>query len=402
MKTLVRPCLALLCGLFVLGSGVARAADAPSQSAAKSSPGLEAAQAISTITGVAISPLLGVSAVGAWQWFKCAPEKRARLSWYAQPWFWGPAMFLVLLTFLKDTFGAALPTTVKKPFDVAETIENKISGLVAAGMFVPLIAAIFKATGDDSAWLNDSGVAMVSLTPLLNLLTIPLALAAFVVVWMVSHVIHVLILISPFTIVDTALKSFRLFLLSTVTLTSFANPYVGAAWALVIIVICAFLAGWAFRLFVFGTVFTWDLCTFRQTRFKLEPDANWVFTAREIGEAPIRSYGRLTRGPQGELTLIYRPWLVLPRRTLVLPSGNYAVGRGLFYSEVIHVPHEAETVSTLTLPPRYRRQEQEMSSVYMLKGVQDAGVVKGVKSLWRGLKDLFGSGGTPATTASVH
>ena len=88
MKTLVRPCLALLCCVFLLGSGVAWAAETPGNSGVKSSPGLDAAQAISTITGVAISPLLGVSAVGAWQWFKCAPEKRARLSWYAQPWFW--------------------------------------------------------------------------------------------------------------------------------------------------------------------------------------------------------------------------------------------------------------------------------------------------------------------------
>src|SRR6185369_14670248 len=90
-------------------------------------PGLAAAQAISTITGVAISPLLGVSGVGAYKWFKAPPEKRAGLAWYAQPWFWVPALLLVLLALIKDTFGTALPTAVKKPFDVAELIENKIS-----------------------------------------------------------------------------------------------------------------------------------------------------------------------------------------------------------------------------------------------------------------------------------
>jgi len=64
----------------------------------------------------------------------------------------------VLLTFVKDTFGTALPTAVKKPFDVAEAIENKISGLVAAGAFVPLIAMIFtSAGGDDSALYGDAG-----------------------------------------------------------------------------------------------------------------------------------------------------------------------------------------------------------------------------------------------------
>jgi len=67
----------------------------------------------------------------------------------------------------------------------------------------------------------------------------------------------------------------------------------------------------------------------------MEPESNWMFTAREVNKTPIRTYGRLSRGPQGELVLSYRPWLILPRRTLTLPSGKYAVGRGLFYSEII-------------------------------------------------------------------
>jgi len=144
---------------------------------------------------------------------------------------------------------------------------------------------------------------MINLTPLLNLLTIPLAIAAFVVVWMVSHVINVLIIISPFTTVDAALKSARAVVLGTVAGTAFLNPWVGAAWSLLIILICFLLAGWSFRLMIFGSVFTWDLVTFRETRFKVEPDSNWMFTAREVNKTPIRTYGRLSRGPQGELVL---------------------------------------------------------------------------------------------------
>src|SRR5688572_16573201 len=146
MKKLLWPAIAVLLGSTLLFGGLAEAAEGanrPPGSSSKSTPGLEAAQAISTITGVAISPLLGVSAVGAWKYFKTPVENRARLPWYAQPWFWVPAMLLVILAFVKDTFGTALPTAVKKPFDVAEAMENKISGLVAAGAFVPLIAAIF-------------------------------------------------------------------------------------------------------------------------------------------------------------------------------------------------------------------------------------------------------------------
>jgi hypothetical protein len=225
--------------------------------------------------------------------------------------------------------------------------------------------------------------------PLINVLTVPLAVAAFVVVWMVSHVIHVLILVSPFTTVDTALKSVRLFLLSTVAGTAFVNPYVGAVWSLLIIFICWFLAGWAFRLMVFGAVFSWDFATSRKARFRLEPEANWVFTAREIDRTPVRTYGRLSRGARGELVLSYRPWLIGPRRDLALPPGTYVVGRGLICSEVWQL--EGEIVwPVITLPPRYRTHEEELSSIYLLGGVRDVGVVKGFKAFWQWLKERFG------------
>jgi hypothetical protein len=392
MKPLRRLLAASLCLtflLFVLGGGTALAAEVKSKPEPGHNTGLAAAEAISTITGVAISPLLGVSGVGAYKWYKTAPEKRANLVWYAQPWFWVPALVLVALAFVKDTFGAALPTAVKKPFDVMETIENKISGLVAAGAFVPLMAIIFKAVDDDGAWYSSMGLAMVDPASLLNILTVPFAVAAFLVVFLVSHVINVLILISPFTLVDTALKGVRLGLLATVALTSFANPYVGAVWSLCIVVVCWFLSGWAFRLFVFGTVFTWDLSTFRRARFKPEPASNWAFTSRKIGQTPLRTYGELSRGGQGELQLRYRPWLVLPARVVTLPPGDYAVGRGLFYSEIFLLGNGDEA-DVLTLPPRYRTHEEEVNAIYKLGGVRDAGMVKGIKALWTWLKELFG------------
>ena len=131
----------------------------------------------------------------------------------------------------------------------------------------------------------------------------------------------------------------------------------------------------------FGAVFTWDIVTFRSNRFKVDPDLNWTFTAREMGKTPIRTYGKLRRGPQGELVLSYRPWLFLPQRDLTLPEGNYAVGRGLFYSEIIKLEGDL-ALTAMTLPPRFRTHEEELSSIYMFGGVQDVGMVKGLKAVW--------------------
>src|SRR5436305_12234996 len=89
----------------------------------RATPGIEAAQALSTITGVAISPLLGVSAVGAWKYFKAPPANRAQLPWFARPYFWVPALLLVVAVFVKDVAGTAKPATLKTPFDVLELFD---------------------------------------------------------------------------------------------------------------------------------------------------------------------------------------------------------------------------------------------------------------------------------------
>src|SRR5882724_9512288 len=122
--------LIILCLGFSLVT-VHAAATTATATTDKNTPGKEMAQTLSMITGVAISPLMGVGAVGAWEWWQAnTPEKKAKLHWFANPLFWVPALLLVGACFVKDSAGIALPPVLKKPFDVAETIEHKISGLV--------------------------------------------------------------------------------------------------------------------------------------------------------------------------------------------------------------------------------------------------------------------------------
>ena len=396
MNKCFRPLIFLSLCVPLLASSAAPAVNDASPkamaSAGKSTPGVEAAQALSTITGVAISPLLGVSAIGTWKYFKTPPAKRAQLPWFAQPYFWVPGLLLVLAVFVKDALGTALPVSFKKPFDVLELFENKLSALIAMGAFVPLIAAVFgsaAAANDSTSLFNGMGLAMIDPSPLLNGLTIPFAMAIFLIVWLVAHMVNVLILLSPFGIVDAALKSARLFVLSTLTAASMAAPFLGAALSVLIIVLCYFLSGWAFRMTVFGTVFAWDLLTMRQNHFQPKSAANWMFTARKIQTAPVRSYGKLSRDDKGQLVLSYRPWLVMRSRLLVLPAGKYAVGRGLLYPELLQMDGDyGKTI--ISLPPRYRTHEHELAGIYNLPEVQDVGALKGIKAAWHWLKELLG------------
>lgn len=359
-------------------------------------PGLAAATALSTITGVAISPLLGVSAVGAYTYFQTPPEKRASLSWYAQPWFWMLGMALVAVCFLKDTAGTALPTAVKKPLDIAEAFENKVSGLVAAGAFVPMVASVFPSLiSHDSASLAAPWfTAVINPAGLLNFIMVPIAMVSFAIVWLAAHSINILILLSPFTTVDAALKSFRLFLLSFITGTSLLNPVLGAGISLIIIFIAYFIAGWSYRLTTLGSIYIWDVITLRRTRTIPQRNEVWAFLHAEISKVPVRTYGRLVRDEAGRLIFEYRPWMFLAKRTLVLPVGEYAVGTGLINSFVVKVEGEDER-EVLTLPPRYRTHEEMIVRVYELSPVRDVGLVKGFKAMFQWL-----SGSKPTTAAA--
>jgi hypothetical protein len=394
MKTRIAALLTLFLA-FALVTAQAQTSTNPSAAPKHTgkTPGLEMAQTISMITGVAISPLLGVGAVGAWQYFKAqTPEQKARLHWYANPLFWGPALLLVTFCFIKDTAGTALPTALKKPLDIADTIEHKISGLVATGAFVPLAVSLFQQSQSaDAALLSSAGFAAIDLTGLYNILIIPIAMIAFFIVFLASNAINILILLSPFTTVDAALKAFRGAILASVAVTAWADPWVGAVWALIIIVLAYCVAGWSFRLSHFGLAFIWDFATFRTNRFVPDPIENKIFLSRKVDGVPARTYGRLRRDEGGNLVVRYRPWLVLPERNLVLKPGRYEIGHGLIYSEILRIEGD-DTRSILLLPPRYRGHEEALVRICGLAGIRDVGI----RAAWSWLKGMFGTRPLPS------
>ena len=406
MKRLAPLVLALCCAILL--SSPARAAEAKKTQPAAKTPGLELATMASQVTGIAISPMLGVSGVGAYQYFKAStPEEKAKLPWFAQISFWLPAMLLVGVCACKDTIAAVAPPGWKKPLDIAETLENKVSGLVAAGAVVPSIVALASKLITQSAGLDHVptvvvGLGMIQfgaldLSWLLTILMVPLSIAVFAVVWVVGHAINVLILLSPWGAVDTVLKGMRTSVLSLVAATAYIDPVVGVTVSAVIVVVAYFMAGWAFRLMVFGTEFTWDFFTFRASRFKLLADGNKLFTARELSGVPMRTYGRLHQEADGKLLFRFRPWLVLPERTIEIPRDGLVVGKGVFYSEVLGFDQEAGKNRTLLLlPPRYRGHEELFARTYRISGTCDVGLRKA----WGWIREAFGFGAKPQPAAA--
>ena len=368
---------------------------------ADQSPARGIATAITTLTGIAISPLLGTGGFGFYQWYRAdTPAKKSALPWFAQPSFFIPALLIAGICAMKDALGTVLPPGFKKPLDVLETIENKISGLVAAGAIVPFTMSAV------SSWILDAdapattaahhlSAASLAMLPwgsgdfswMLNVLTIPVGLVIFAIVWMAGHAINVLILLSPWGAIDAILKAARTSVLGLLAVTAALDPKLGLILAAIIILFSWLVAGWSFRLMIFGTLFSWDFFTLRKKRFRPHPASNRLFSGGKLKGAPIRSYGRLIHQPEnGRLLFTYKPWLVLPERTVdVMPTAPY-IAKGLFFSSI----GDGE-LTLFLLPPRYRDHEEDIARIYQLEGgVKDAGLMKA----WSAVRELFGGSAT--------
>ncbi|MCX6938043.1 MAG: hypothetical protein NTU80_09135 [Verrucomicrobia bacterium] len=384
----------------------AQSAAAPAAPAAEDkSPVSPYAKTLATVTGIAISPLLGTGALGIYESFQAStPEAKATLPWYAQWTFFVPALAIVGLCAAKDSFGAVVPPGLKKPLDVLETIENKASGLVAAGAVVPFtmnsLSKLMVASVPSGDALLHTGTATVAVGAIdwswvLNIATVPLGLAVFALVWLASHAINALILLSPWGAIDAVLKGARTALLGVVTLTATLNPWISLGLSLVIVLVAYLVAGWAFRLTVFGAIFSWDFFTLRKKRTTVAASGEAdLFSSNTLTTqgVPMRTYGRLQNQPEtGKLVFRYRPWLVLPEKSLDVKLDTAAVGKGLFFSTI-----RSGDQTAFVLPPRYRDHEDAIARAFALEGgVQDAGLRKA----WSTLKELFGGGAAKAQIA---
>jgi hypothetical protein len=357
-------------------------------------PGVDLAQGISAITGTAISPLLGVSGVGAWRYFQTPANLRHSLPWFCQPAFWGPAFGLLLVGLLKDSLGLVGLTALKKPLDMLELFESKLSALVASAAFVPLIASEmakhYEATGTQGtvplASIGTLGVVFFDY----RLLFIPLALFAFLVVWMTSHAINVLIALCPFGYVDTMLKGMKALLLSLVTGSCLIYPPAGAAISLLLIFVAIWLAPSAFRLTVFGTLFARDTILPWRARRKVSPDKAHAFLGKSMASVPARTYGRLTRGLDGKVHFSFRPWLILPQRSVALPAGSLAISRGIYYPSLLHLDGESgKPFRTVIFLPRYRSHERAIADHFDITEVRDSPISRGLKAAKAWLSDML-------------
>lgn len=406
--------LRLIALLLFAGTAWLHAADAPVTTPPPATeklreslllPGVTLSEGVSEITGAAISPLLGVSVMGAWTYYRTEEHLRHRLPWYCHPWAWGTGLSLLTLCFLKDFLGAAAPALVKKPLDFAELFENKLSALVASTAFVPLVALAVaqadKITPQAAQGLAASHLAAAPVGGLIDFsvhtpwISIPVAMLAFVVVWLSSHAIHVLIALSPFGIVDAGLKLAKLALISLVTVSTMIHPYIGALISLVIILVALLLAGWAFRLSLFGTLMGSDFLLNKRAAPSDLDEGVRGFLARRAEGVPVRTLVRLKMDTAGSPVLCYRPWLLLPERQIPMSQDHWVLCKGLLHPTLASRPEgEGSLAHSMILLPRYRSLEEAVAQRFGCQEVTDGTLLRGLKAVRQWLVDVLSTGRT--------
>ncbi|MBE2253713.1 MAG: hypothetical protein IAE78_29560 [Myxococcus sp.] len=342
---------------------------------------------LTEVLGVSLSPLLGMGAVGCWRWVSHRSDPGER-PWTERPWFFAP---LLALTFILR-LGSKVPL-IKRFFKGLAVFESKLSAL----LFLPLTSvALSSVEGREamgallldavvpSAWAAE---AMAGSPGGFTEAVGAVALSALgFTVWLAGHSVRVLCVLSPFEAVDLLLKSVKATLIIALVSADAISPWLGLSLAALYALVALAMAGWSFRLAVFGAIFCLDV--FRITGRSAGASPYLAFASRLPG-VPRRTVGRLSKEGE-EVVFEWRPWLVRPTRRVVVRDAS-AVERGLVHPVLL----DAQRNVLVRFPPRYRGASATLAGSLGLP-VEEPPVLRGWRAARAWLSEQFSRVRRPA------
>lgn len=362
---------------------------------------------ISKATGYAISPILGISVLGAYTYYTTQAEQRGKVPWHARPTFWGPLLAVLLGIILKDSSKIALPKIIIMPLDAIENLLEK-NASAALGLLVILSSITGRGidqlrlagyTSDfsliNSAYAIENGnsaAAMASSVTFETALLSVLVTIVFGLVWVVSQSFNFLILLCPFSWLDLLLALFKNSIIGLLLGAYLINPFLGLFVSCLIILASAFMFARSYRFVIFGTLVSADI-VFRMSReHQLESNRIRAFAASTLDNVPALSYGSLSR--QGSNLLFqYRPWPFMPLKKITPPYNceECEIGLGTLSPVIVCSGKKIDTTMVLfRLRPIYNTHESTVAELLSLKGVRDMTLGKTFRDGYQWLKEQTG------------
>lgn len=364
------------------------------------------ANEISKATGLAISPILGISVLGAYTYYTTPTGERGKVPWHAKPPFWGPLLVVLLGIIIKDSSKIALPKIIIMPLDAIETLlEKNISATL--GLLVVLSSVTGKGieqlrlaghnanfalistayAADNVTFATTTSSGLLELGGLSLLVTV-----VFSLVWIVSQSFNFLIFLCPSSWLDLVLTTFKNSIIAVLLGTYLINHFLGLMVSLVIISLSLFLFAKSYRMVVFGTIFSSDILLKKSRKQLIESSSIKAFAGSVMAEAPPLSYGSLTT--QDSLLIFhYRPWLFMPMQSITTSyrCEHCDAGIGTLSPVIVTTGKNFATDVTLfRLRPLYSSHEKRVAELLGLKGVRDVAFGKTLRDGYRWLMEQLG------------
>lgn len=365
------------------------------------------ADEISRATGVAISPILGISVLGAYTYYTTPIEKRDQVPWHAKPPFWVPLLIVLLGIILKDSSKIALPKIIIMPLDAIETLMEKNTSAVL-GLIVVLSSITEKGIEQlrlaghevsfsllSSAHAADSlnGTVATASTGLFEMTALYLLVTVvFGIVWVVSQSFNFLIFLCPFSWLDLLLATFKNSVVTLLAGAYLINPILGLFAASVIIVISLFLFARSYRFVIFGTIFSSDILFKKSRKNTMNQERIKAFAGSAVAGVPSLSYGFLTQ-QDSALVFHYKPWLIRSSRSVKtsFTCDRCEIGKGTLSPVIIAPKNNAKKYRTLfRLRPLYHSHEKRVAEILRLNGVRDVAFGKSFRDACAWLGEQLG------------
>lgn len=362
---------------------------------------------ISKATGFAISPILGISVLGAYTYYTTPVELRDRIPWHASPTFWGPLLAVLLGIILKDTSKIVLPKIIIMPLDAIEALLEKnasavlgllviLSSITGRGIEQMRLAGhaphfAFLSSAYAAEGITGTAAALPSGLVELGILSI-LVTVVFGLVWVVSQSFNFLIFLCPFSWLDLLLTLSKNALIALLLGACLINPFLGLLVSSIIILISLFLFAGSYRFVIFGTIFSADILLRKSRKQALESERIKAFSGSAVAGAPSLSYGFLTTR-DSRLVFHYRPWLFLPLQSITTPfrSEHCDAGTGTVSPVIVTTGKNKNSSLTLfRLRPLYHYHEQRIVELLGLRGIRDVAFGKTIRDGYRWLLEQLG------------
>jgi hypothetical protein len=234
------------------------------------------------------------------------------------------------------------------------------------------------------------GVAHYSLTAVVVLMS----LFVYVIVFLMFNVIEAVLVVNPFPLVDSGLKTFRSAIIAGVCVLTSIHPVLGFLASMVIFLIGLQVVHFSTRCTVLSLVYSTGILSrlFGRTKATGLKDLR-AFSSWNFRGVPLFTYGRFRIGPAGTLNFVYKRLFLFWERAVPLTNNGLAVAVGSINPYLVGQIGEKADRVILLFSPRTLGCEDELCRSLQLQRVTDISWVTSIKNafvfLWTVAKRPF-------------